>query len=241
MNFELHLVYGEYEKYAYKRIKCFLEKALKIWGIILAVILFMLFEMSPITKYIFLKIVVGGNIVLIIVCYIILEVIGTVEGASSARQLFNYFFLHNYVIEYEIEKEKNIISVDGFSPFNKNSDFVKAILNMIVFYKILEENKVKMKRVLKQIEKLYVYHEEYKNDYNDCFYIIIIYYNFLYYWNLNKKEREKFTEEIRGKRWIEKIKKQEIVQLIKVMINYTERGDKKEDALRMFDNFRCLN
>ena len=97
-----------------------------------------------------------------------------------------------------------------------------------------------MKRVLKQIEKLYAYYEEYKKDYNDCFYIIIIYYNFLYYWDLNKNEREEFTEEIRGKRWIKKIKKQEIVQLIKVMIKYTERGDKKEDVLRMFDDFRCM-
>lgn len=240
VNFELHLVYGEYERDAYKRIKCFLEKTLLVWGGIIAAIIFIQFGMSPTINYIFFKNVVGGNVVLIIICYLILEVIGIVKGASSARQLFNHFFLHNYVIEYETEKEKNIISVDGFSPFNKNSDFVKAILNMIVFYKILEESKVKMKRVLKQIEKLYVYHEEYKKDYNDCFYIIIIYYNFLYYWNLNKKDREKFTEEIRGKRWIEKIKKQEIVQLVKVMINYTERGYKKEDALRMFDNFRCM-
>lgn len=42
---------------------------------------------------------------------------------------------------------------------------------------------------MKQTEKLYVYHEEYKKDYNDWFYTII-YYNFLYYWGLNKNERK---------------------------------------------------
>ena len=240
VNFELHLVYGEYERDAYKKIKCFLEKTLWIWGIISDIVLTIMLNYTTslsLEKILFISIILLG---LIIVYHIILEVIGNVEGESSTRQLFNHFFLHSYVIEYETEKEKNIISVDGFSPFNNNSDFVKAILNMIVFYKILEESKVKMKRVLKQIEKLYAYYEEYKKDYNDCFYIIIIYYNFLYYWDLNKNEREEFTEEIRGKRWIKKIKKQEIVQLIKVMLKYTERGDKKEDALRMFDNFRCM-
>lgn len=42
---------------------------------------------------------------------------------------------------------------------------------------------------MKQTEKLYVYHEEYKKDYNDWFYTII-YYNFYTIEIMNKNEEK---------------------------------------------------
>ncbi|MGN0130942.1 MAG: hypothetical protein ACI4AA_00700 [Lachnospiraceae bacterium] len=55
---------------------------------------------------------------------------------------------------------------------------------------------------------------------------------------LNKNERKKYIEEISGKSWIKKVKNKQILRLIKVMIKYTERGDKKGDALRKFHNLK---
>ncbi len=240
-NFKFFSVYEKYERFAYEKIRNFLRKILIIGEIIaglitgIVTIICYSYFVQNFKKVIVIVVI---SISLCVLWDYILLYIGKFKGHSRIRQLLNRMFLGDYVIECEKNGEKIVISTDVLGPFEKNSDFVKAIINMIIFYKILEANNIKMKRVLKQLEGLYSldYYKIQENQ-SEWYYIIMIYYSFLYYWGLSDKKRKKFVKKSYKMPWVSTLKNKEVIGLIKVLIRYTERRVKGDDALMEFDRF----
>lgn len=207
-----------------------------LWGIVAEILYFIISKIYMVSLYKLLFIEGFILFMAIFSCGIIIY-IKAIKEKSTLRYTIDRFFFHDYVIRYEIKDKSKFIPVINFWSFNKSSNFIKAYLNMIIFYKILDQGQIKMERLLKQLKDMYLYHEELGEAKGNLFYLIYIHYSFLYYCGLNKNNRKKFIRQSREQVWIKGLENPILVSMITGMIEYTE-GMEVDCRMKAFRDYK---